>query len=80
MELGVIGLGRMGQIVVERTLAAGHTVVAYDPDPVTMKTVCPNRRVPLEPARPVRNETLIESFPIYQIAFTRSFRGGQDNA
>ncbi|MDR9446013.1 MAG: NAD(P)-binding domain-containing protein, partial [Haloquadratum sp.] len=32
MELGVIGLGRMGQIVVERTLAAGHTVVAYDRD------------------------------------------------
>ena len=32
MELGVIGLGRMGQIVVERTLAAGHDVVAFDVD------------------------------------------------
>jgi 6-phosphogluconate dehydrogenase len=30
MELGVIGLGRMGQIVVDRTLAAGHDVVAFD--------------------------------------------------
>ncbi|MFB6108227.1 MAG: phosphogluconate dehydrogenase (NAD(+)-dependent, decarboxylating) [Haloplanus sp.] len=32
MRLGVIGLGRMGQIVVERTLAAGHEVVAFDLD------------------------------------------------
>ena len=30
MELGVIGLGRMGQIVVDRTLDAGHDVVAFD--------------------------------------------------
>ena len=32
MELGVIGLGRMGQIVVDRTLGAGHDVVAFDLD------------------------------------------------
>jgi 6-phosphogluconate dehydrogenase len=32
MEIGVIGLGRMGQIIVKRTLAAGHTVVASDRD------------------------------------------------
>ncbi|WP_117594238.1 phosphogluconate dehydrogenase (NAD(+)-dependent, decarboxylating) [Haloprofundus halophilus] len=30
MQLGVIGLGRMGQIVVERVVAAGHDVVAFD--------------------------------------------------
>ncbi|WP_458189148.1 phosphogluconate dehydrogenase (NAD(+)-dependent, decarboxylating) [Haladaptatus sp. NG-WS-4] len=30
MQLGVIGLGRMGRIVVDRTLDAGHDVVAYD--------------------------------------------------
>ena len=36
MEFGVIGLGRMGHIVVERTLAAGHTVVAYDRDPAAV--------------------------------------------
>ncbi|WP_435075336.1 NADP-dependent phosphogluconate dehydrogenase [Halorubrum sp. HHNYT27] len=30
MELGVIGLGRMGQIVVNRSLEAGHDVVAFD--------------------------------------------------
>ncbi len=32
MELGVIGLGRMGRIVVDRLLADGHDVVAYDID------------------------------------------------
>jgi 6-phosphogluconate dehydrogenase len=32
MELGVIGLGRMGRIVVDRTLAAGHDVTAFDID------------------------------------------------
>jgi len=32
MELGVIGLGRMGRIVVDRTLAAGHDIVAFDID------------------------------------------------
>ena len=30
MQLGVIGLGRMGRIVVDRSLAAGHDVVAFD--------------------------------------------------
>ncbi|RZH68337.1 phosphogluconate dehydrogenase (NAD(+)-dependent, decarboxylating) [Natrinema altunense] len=32
MQLGLIGLGRMGRIVVDRTLAAGHDVVAFDLD------------------------------------------------
>jgi len=32
MQLGVIGLGRMGQIVVDRTIDAGHDVVAFDLD------------------------------------------------
>jgi 6-phosphogluconate dehydrogenase len=30
MQLGVVGLGRMGQIVVNRVLDAGHDVVAFD--------------------------------------------------
>jgi 6-phosphogluconate dehydrogenase len=33
MELGVVGLGRMGRIVVDRVLEAGHDVVAFDVDP-----------------------------------------------
>nr|WP_305794210.1 decarboxylating 6-phosphogluconate dehydrogenase [Haloarcula sp. CBA1122] len=32
MELGVIGLGRMGRIVVDRVLEAGHEVVVFDID------------------------------------------------
>ncbi|MES3161458.1 MAG: decarboxylating 6-phosphogluconate dehydrogenase [Halorubrum sp.] len=30
MQLGVVGLGRMGRIVANRSLAAGHDVVAFD--------------------------------------------------
>ncbi len=33
MRVGVIGLGRMGRIVVDRLLDAGHDVVTYDIDP-----------------------------------------------
>jgi len=32
MELGMIGLGRMGAAMTKRLLAAGHSVVAYDHD------------------------------------------------
>ena len=32
MELGLVGLGRMGQIVAERVIDAGHDVVAFDID------------------------------------------------
>jgi len=32
MQLGVIGLGRMGQIVAERAIDGGHDVVAFDID------------------------------------------------
>lgn len=33
MELGMIGLGRMGGNMVQRLLKGGHRVVAYDPNP-----------------------------------------------
>ena len=39
MQLGVIGLGRMGQIVAERTMAAGHDVVGYDRSPEATATI-----------------------------------------
>ena len=48
MQLGVIGLGRMGQIVVERSLAAGHDVVAYDLDPGAVATAADAGGVPAE--------------------------------
>ncbi|QSX00259.1 phosphogluconate dehydrogenase (NAD(+)-dependent, decarboxylating) [Haloterrigena alkaliphila] len=38
MQLGVIGLGRMGQIVVDRALEAGHDVVAFDLDAEAVAT------------------------------------------
>ena len=39
MQLGVFGLGRMGQIVVERLLDADHDVVAFDIDETAVETV-----------------------------------------
>ena len=33
MEIGMIGLGRMGGNMVQRLLLGGHSVVAYDPNP-----------------------------------------------
>ena len=38
MQLGVIGLGRMGRIVVDRVLEAGHEVVAFDLDETARET------------------------------------------
>ncbi|RQG88995.1 decarboxylating 6-phosphogluconate dehydrogenase [Natrarchaeobius halalkaliphilus] len=38
MQLGVIGLGRMGQIVVDRVLGADHDVVAFDLDAEAVAT------------------------------------------
>ena len=38
MQLGVVGLGRMGQIVVDRVLDEGHDVVAFDLDEEAVAT------------------------------------------
>lgn len=48
MQLGVIGLGRMGQIVVDRVLADDHTVVAYDVDPDATATAADAGATPAE--------------------------------
>ncbi|MGD9703489.1 MAG: phosphogluconate dehydrogenase (NAD(+)-dependent, decarboxylating) [Acidimicrobiia bacterium] len=39
MQLGMIGLGRMGANMVRRLLEAGHACVAYDVDPVAIAAV-----------------------------------------
>ncbi|NUB89692.1 decarboxylating 6-phosphogluconate dehydrogenase [Haloterrigena sp. SYSU A558-1] len=48
MQLGVIGLGRMGQIVVDRTLEAGHDVVAFDLDAEAVATAADAGAEPAE--------------------------------
>jgi len=45
MELGIVGLGRMGQIVVNRCLDAGHEVAAFDLDPAAVATATPAESV-----------------------------------
>ena len=37
MELGVIGLGRMGRVILDRLLAAGNDVVAFDIDEAALE-------------------------------------------
>lgn len=39
MELGMIGLGKMGSNMVRRLLSGGHSVVAYDPVPQAVQDV-----------------------------------------
>ncbi|MFB3097199.1 MAG: phosphogluconate dehydrogenase (NAD(+)-dependent, decarboxylating) [Dehalococcoidia bacterium] len=39
MQLGMIGLGRMGANMVERLLRGGHQLVGYDRDPVAVQRV-----------------------------------------
>jgi len=39
VELGMIGLGRMGSNMAQRLLLAGHRVVAYDPVPESVRSV-----------------------------------------
>ncbi|MEF8892105.1 MAG: decarboxylating 6-phosphogluconate dehydrogenase [Haloferacaceae archaeon] len=48
MELGVVGLGRMGQIVVTRCLDAGHDVVAFDVAPEAVATAAEAGATPAE--------------------------------
>src|SRR5580765_4517898 len=39
MQIGMIGLGRMGANMVRRLLKAGHSCVAYDPKPEAVQAV-----------------------------------------
>ncbi len=39
MQLGMIGLGRMGANMVRRLIRAGHTCVGYDPNPDAVKAL-----------------------------------------
>jgi 6-phosphogluconate dehydrogenase len=39
MQLGMIGLGRMGTNIVRRVMDKGHECVVYDRDPQAVKTL-----------------------------------------
>ena len=40
MQLGMIGLGRMGANMAERLIKAGHDLVVYDSHPAAVKAAC----------------------------------------
>ncbi|WP_435334918.1 phosphogluconate dehydrogenase (NAD(+)-dependent, decarboxylating) [Haloarchaeobius sp. TZWWS8] len=56
MQLGVIGLGRMGRIVVDRTLEAGHDVVAFDLDEDAVDAAADAGATPAESVRDLANQ------------------------
>src|SRR5262249_39955156 len=49
MQLGMIGLGRMGANMVRRLHNAGHQCVAFDPSPGSGKQVAPDGAAPPPP-------------------------------
>ena len=48
MELGMIGLGRMGSNMAQRLLLAGHRVVAYDPVPEAVRSIAAHGAAPAD--------------------------------
>ncbi|MFB6188414.1 MAG: NAD(P)-binding domain-containing protein, partial [Halapricum sp.] len=48
MEIGVLGLGRMGRIVADRLRDGGHDVVGYDVDPETVADAADDGITPAE--------------------------------
>jgi 6-phosphogluconate dehydrogenase len=48
MQLGVVGLGRMGRIVVDRVMDAGHEVVAFDVDREAVETASDAGAIPAD--------------------------------
>ena len=44
MQLGMIGLGRMGANLVRRSMPAGHECVVYDHDPASVEALVAARR------------------------------------
>ena len=52
MQIGMIGLGRMGANMVRRLLQGGHDCVAYDPKPEAVQAVSAARRARRRLARP----------------------------
>ncbi|MCT9095493.1 phosphogluconate dehydrogenase (NAD(+)-dependent, decarboxylating) [Haloarchaeobius sp. HME9146] len=56
MQLGVIGLGRMGRIVVDRVLDEGHDVVAFDLDDDAVEAAADAGATPADSVRELANE------------------------
>ena len=46
MQLGMIGLGRMGGNIVRRLMRAGHSCVVYDADPKAVATIAAEGATP----------------------------------
>jgi len=47
MEIGIVGLGRMGSNIVKRLIKKDHKVIAYDIDTETLKSASSNGAIPV---------------------------------
>jgi hypothetical protein len=54
MQLGMIGLGRMGANIVRRVMRKGHECVVYDRDPQAVKTLAGEGATGVEIAKAAR--------------------------
>ena len=59
MQLGMVGLGRMGANMVRRLMAGGHECVVYDRNPASVEDLIgglerPAIRKPADPVEPAR--------------------------
>ncbi|WP_333642386.1 NAD(P)-binding domain-containing protein, partial [Mesotoga prima] len=48
MEIGIVGLGKMGGNIARRLVAGGHTVVGYNLEPLLTKNL--NAEIGLRPS------------------------------
>ena len=68
MQLGMIGLGRMGGNIVRRLMKHGHSTVVYDKDPKAVAAVAPRRARDVAGTRSERGENRVEAEHRFAIA------------
>ena len=57
LQLGIVGLGRMGGNIARRLLRDGHRPVGYNRDPAPVAALVAEGGVPADPARFARQIT-----------------------
>ena len=56
MQLGMIGLGRMGANMVRRLISGGHECVVFDMSPKAVQELAKEKAIPAVVARGLREE------------------------
>jgi 6-phosphogluconate dehydrogenase (decarboxylating) len=64
MELGVIGLGKMGRDIVRRLISGGHQAVVHDQNAEAMGAVSGEGAVPAESLDDLRSKEKVGRYPL----------------